>query len=768
MRKKREVSEMKRCRLPRLSLKKAIKYAALAAAMLLLNFALPQCEPLSFALYFASVSCGLDLYACAALYLLSSAPALSLDALLSAAAQAALCTLIFALYAFKKRRAGAERAVFAALAQIPFVFLFPHAGYSFFSFSPILQKTVLAGGIFLLSLLFDDGLHALLFRAFRCRLSAHALAEICLMGTLTGIGLCVALGSLVYLAIALFALLFAVFLLKTSAAVPFALALSLPLAVVEKGVAPCAVFAAYACVCLLFAPYGKGAASFALFLSYLAEQYFESLYTKDAPTIAFALVACALPALFASLLPESLYAAARKTVLFYRERTLPRIAINRNRRAVGEQLYEVSALFREIEGAFSCAEREDRSAIQLREAVIAKLCAKCPDKNRCAKGGAAEGMDKLIAVGRAKGKVNLIDLPSDLTSMCGNCAGLLFVLNKELDDYRRYSSEMEAARAGRKLLAEQAHGISEILRDLALEQSEEYSFSEEEARLSRALSAAGILSTEIFLYGEDAGFTASLTTDGSVNGKKLSDVVSAALGFPLSVSEKIPLTSDRACFVLRRRANFDAAFGVAARTKEGESASGDTHSILKIDERRFLVALSDGMGSGSDARTVSDSTLTLIESFYKAKMPSETVLSTVNRLIAFSSDEMFSCLDLAAVNLDTGVADIVKIGSPVGFVLSGEELRVLEGDSLPMGALEAVHPSTMRVTMKEDDFLLFMSDGVTTAFGSSADLYSYLGELRPLNPQSLAEEVLAAALKRYGGKAQDDMTVLAVRLLKAA
>ena len=129
---------------------------------------------------------------------------------------------------------------------------------------------------------------------------------------------------------------------------------------------------------------------------------------------------------------------------------------------------------------------------------------------------------------------------------------------------------------------------------------------------------------------------------------------------------------------------------------------------------------------------------------------------------------MFSCLDLAAVNLDTGVADIVKIGSPVGFVLSGEELRVLEGDSLPMGALEAVHPSTMRVTMKEDDFLLFMSDGVTTAFGSSADLYSYLGELRPLNPQSLAEEVLAAALKRYGGKAQDDMTVLAVRLLKAA
>ena len=197
-------------------------------------------------------------------------------------------------------------------------------------------------------------------------------------------------------------------------------------------------------------------------------------------------------------------------------------------------------------------------------------------------------------------------------------------------------------------------------------------------------------------------------------------------------------------------------------------ASGDTHSILKIDERRFLVALSDGMGSGEVARDVSDQTLSLLESFYKAKMPSETVLSTVNRLIAYSAEETFSCLDLAAVNLDTGNADIVKIGSPVGFLLSGDELKILEGESLPIGMLEAVHPATLRVGMKEGDFLIFMSDGVTSAFGSSADLCAYISELHPLNPQSLAEEILGSALGRYGGKAEDDMTVLAVKLTEAA
>ena len=173
------------------------------------------------------------------------------------------------------------------------------------------------------------------------------------------------------------------------------------------------------------------------------------------------------------------------------------------------------------------------------------------------------------------------------------------------------------------------------------------------------------------------------------------------------------------------------------------------------------------MGSGENARAISDKTLSLLESFYKAKMPSDTVLSTVNRLIAYSPEETFACLDLAAVDLDTGEADVVKIGSPAGYILSDEELRVLEGDSLPIGMLDAVHPSTLRARMGENDFMLFMSDGVSSAFGSSSDLCSFLSNLRPLNPQSLAEQILSGALDRYKGHAEDDMTVLAVKLLKA-
>lgn len=754
--------------LPEVKPKAAAGYLALTACMALLNFALPQREPLSFALFFAALSCGLSPFICGGGYLLASAAALSAEATLSCAIQASFLILAFCIYRRLNRTMGAERAVYAAFAQAPFVFLYPNTGYALIPLSPVWTKAVIAVFLFLLSVLFDGGLHALLFRAFRCRLPAGQLAELCTVWLFVGLGTVNAFGQNVFYGVSLFLLLSAVLLMRNASAVPFALVLSLPLCIARQSAAPCAEYAAFACFPLLLAPYGRSAAALSMCLAFLAAQYFEGLYDQSVRDVILTLTACALPAVVCICIPERICKKAKNSLLFYRERTLPRIAINRNRRAVGEQLYEVSALFREIENAFGAGEKREDTSGYIRSNLINSLCANCPNRRRCEDAHVYESLDKLIAVGCAKGRVNLIDLPADLSSLCGNSAGLMFALNKQLAEYRRCADELDAARAGRKLLAEQAHGVSEILREIALEQSEEYVFSDEENALSNALAEAGILSSEIFLYGEGTNFTVTMTVASNVSGKILSEVAGEALGVSLSLAEKIPLTSDRACFVLRRKANFDAAFGIASRAKAGVSASGDTHSILKIDERRFLVALSDGMGSGEEAREVSDHTLSLLESFYKAKMPSETVLNTVNRLIAFSAEEMFACLDLAAVNLDTGAADIVKIGSPVGFILSGDELRVLEGESLPMGMLEAVHPATMRVNMKEDDFLLFMSDGVTSAFGSSADLCAYLSGLKPLNPQALSEEILEEALRLYGGTAEDDMTVLAVRLMKAA
>lgn len=752
---------MKKVSLP---LRSVFGYLAIGAGMALLNFALPAREPLSFALFFGALFAGLNPFILSAEYLAASAVNLSGAATLSAAAQAAFLLIVSCIYARLKKRAGIERAAYALVAQLPFIFLFPHAGYSLFSFDVRLQKLILGVFLVMLSMLFEGGMSAILHRVFRCKLTAGEDVELAILWLFAGMGMLNSLGAVAFSLLALSLLLFSVLLVRGSSAIPFSILLSLPLCVTLRSALPLAEYAVYATLGVLFAGYGKTAASLSVFAAYAGAMLLEGLYDAPALSIVFTLLACALPALAGICIPEKLFRRAEKSLLFYRERMLPRIAVNRSRRAVAEQLYEVSSLFREIGYAFESAPSSNPAGEQIKSKLYATLCAECEGNRACERAGVFSEMEKMIAVGKAKGRVNLIDLPVTISKECRNATGLLFALNRLLAEYSKVEAELESAREGRRLLAGQAHGVSEILRDIALSQSEEYTFSEEERTLGDALAEEGVLGYEIFLYGEGASFTVSVTLDEKTEGRRVAAIASRALKVPLALSEKIPLTSDRACFIFRKKPLFDAAFGIAARTKEGEMQSGDTHSILKIDERRFMVALSDGMGSGEEAHAVSDSTLSLLESFYKAKMPSETVFSTVNKLLAFSTEESFSCLDLAAVDLDTGIADVVKIGSPVGFVLSGDTLQVLEGESLPIGVLDAVHPACLRVEMKADDFLIFMSDGVTAAFGSNSELCAYLSRLQPINPQSLAEDILNCALSRFRGRAEDDMTVLAVKL----
>jgi stage II sporulation protein E len=133
----------------------------------------------------------------------------------------------------------------------------------------------------------------------------------------------------------------------------------------------------------------------------------------------------------------------------------------------------------------------------------------------------------------------------------------------------------------------------------------------------------------------------------------------------------------------------------------------------------------------------------------------------------FSKEETFACVDIAIVNLDDGNADIVKIGSPYGFILTGGTVKVLEGSSLPLGILDSIHPDTSGYRLAENDVLLFLSDGITDAFGSTADLYEALKCVPIRNPQQLVDELLRQAIERYGGEAKDDMTAIAVRLFKS-
>ena len=631
------------------------------------------------------------------------------------------------------------------------------------------QKVIIVAVIFLLSAVFAVALKCILHKLLKCRLRAEETIFCVIFFLLVGIGVCRFLGFNAYMGISFFVLLTFAYATKDAYALICAFVLALP---------PFAVFGIsverfffYGITVVLFLKAGRLSGACALLIAFFLFAFIDGLYAMPTADLVQGVLSAVLPALLFILIPTPLMRELENRVLFYREKHLSRVAINRNRAAIGQQLYEISAMFREMQSTFLAlgetgAETGAKQFIQ--NSVIEEVCKKCTRFSTCKRKNVFLELNKLIDVGCLKGKSSLIDLPVRISETCINQSALLYAVNRQIGDYKKYMLEAENAANGRQLLARQAQGISEILKNLALEQSEPLKlYTEKERTLSAALMSAGIVCSEVLIYGDEDNVTLSLITFGLADVKKIAAVASHLFGVPMMISQRLSLSQDKYCCILRKKPVFDAAFGISTIKKSGELASGDTHSVIKLDERKFMVALSDGMGSGEYAQKISECTLSLLESFYRAKMPSDCVLSTVNKLLSFSREETFACVDIAVVDLDDGRADIVKIGSPSGFILSGNTVKILESGSLPLGILDSLKPDSAAYELLENDVLLFLSDGITGAFPSAADLYDCLKTMPTGNPQQLTDCLLKQALQNYGGIAKDDMTALAVRLFRA-
>jgi len=750
-------------------------YLLFCAGMLFLRFVGNQFEPFSLALAYALPYAGVSPLPIAVVFFLSSCVGQGIFDILLSLGQAALLALSFILHnkfcsASKKKTAALPLfALFLSLAG--FVVFSPFEAYSLpfsFSLGKITQKILLAAFIFLLFAVFTVALNALMKKFLKCRLRVEELLFCVILFVFIGLGVNRLLGLNAYMGISFFILLLFSFITKDSSAFLCAFVLALPPTLMHALYLQ--RFFIYAVAIVLFCKAGRLPAACAMLAVFFFYGYLDGLYSFPTQLLVPAVLSATLPALLFVLLPTPLIRTLENKLVFYREKHLSRIAINRNRMAIGKQLFEIASVFRDVETAFSALgndEAETSAKEYIYGCVIDESCKNCPQYRSCARQETLNEIHKLINVGCLKGKVNLIDVPKRLAEACVNQSNLLYAVNRRLVDYRKYMTETENAASGRALLAGQAQGVCEILRNLALEQSEPLRiYTEKERALNLSLLKTGIICSEVLVYGEEQNPTLSLITFGRADVKKIARVASELFRIPMMISERIALSQDKYCCILRKKPYYDAAFGVACAKKTGESASGDTHSVIRIDEKTFMVALSDGMGSGEYARRISENTISLLESFYRAKMPSATVLSTINKLLNFNKEESFACVDIAVIDLEIGNADVVKIGSPIGFILSGSTVKVLEGESLPLGILDSLHPDTASYNMQENDVLLFLSDGVTGAFGSTSDLYETLKTVPIHNPQELADALLSKALQAYGGIAKDDMTAVAVRLFK--
>ena len=748
----------------RISGKSILLYLCFGAAMVLLNSAM-QGVPLALGLYFSMLLCGTNLIITPILYLLASIIYLNWINSVICLFEAGFLCIVTLIYRGGKRKIKSEAIIFLAIALAPYIAFAPFDSPTTYIENIYALKGIAAGVVLLFTFFCFKTVYALLYRTMRCRLKEDELVCCAVTYVALGTGIYNLTGFLIYTSLSAGVLIFCARLAKNPSAIIASMVASIPPALVTLSPDPVTAYVIAGVFMLLFSNAGRFASGAVCGVLCATYCYFSGKFDCAPVLIVFRslllFAVCVLPCI-----PSDNYFYKLKNRLLVKE-VLPDTAAYRSRRWTGEKLYRISEVFREIECAFNALD-DDINEASLRSRMNLELkdkcCKRCDRAKKCEKTNVYIGFKKLIDSGCAKGKVNLIDLPSEVTINCAKPAEVLGELNLLLAEYRRFMTEAENAKSGRILLADQAHGVAEVMKGCAVELCKTYSeYSPLEETIKTALSARGISCPELFINGEDMEISAVVC--GKANIKIMTDTLFETTKRRYALKDKLNYDAEKSCFIFGTPPRLDAVFGVAYAIKSGESISGDTHSVIKINEHSFLMALSDGMGSGEYAKKVSSTAISLIEAFYRAEMPEGTVLKTINKLLSFNRDERFTCIDVAAVNLNTGIANFVKIGSPAGIIMREGEIKVIESQSLPLGILDNLRPTICSEQLRSGDIVVFMSDGITSAFPSSTELYEFLQGLKPLNPQTLADRILSGAKERLK-YITDDMTVLCTRIFE--
>lgn len=251
---------------------------------------------------------------------------------------------------------------------------------------------------------------------------------------------------------------------------------------------------------------------------------------------------------------------------------------------------------------------------------------------------------------------------------------------------------------------------------------------------------------------------------GHATVEELRRVADIACGVPMQPSAYETLASTEVLF--EQSARLEVNVGVASCKKDGESVAGDGYIARPLSGGRYLLALSDGMGSGEQAHRESQASLHLLWQCLCAGYTRSQALVAVNGiLLSCAGTEMFATMDLCLIDLHTGEAAFEKLGACTSYVIRGGELRPICADTLPMGVLAKVEPRSVRMRLEEDDLLVMVSDGIVDSYPEGEQgLRRALLKLRSMPVRGVCDTVLGRALRMRGNIAEDDMTVVCARI----
>ncbi len=413
---------------------------------------------------------------------------------------------------------------------------------------------------------------------------------------------------------------------------------------------------------------------------------------------------------------------------------------------------------------------EDQTAIFDRTAD--KVCAKCRKSTICwgrEFGNTYDEMYKLLEVLKTKGVIKSEDITERFAANCSNAAAFVDELNHQFDIYRVHQVWNNKILESRKLMGKQLGGMSEIIEGLSRDIDKETSNTAASAYEIRSrLEISGIKVKDVNIFDDPYQRQRVEVVIKAQNAKgkerrTIEKIVRSISGCSKMAKEELMENKKFVRLVFSAEEKFAVETEHASRGVQNQN--GDNFRMIHLKGGKFVIILSDGMGTGERAAKESQAMLELIDSFLEAGFDCRLAVRMINSIMLMRSDsEIFVTLDLCIIDLYTGEVRFIKTGAEPSFILNkGGRVRTVKASSLPVGLIADAEAEVVSTKIQDGDKIVMMTDGVSMSETDPAWIDRLIKE-KSDSKGEMSNEILNRALERSQGAVRDDMTVLTVSL----
>ena len=336
----------------------------------------------------------------------------------------------------------------------------------------------------------------------------------------------------------------------------------------------------------------------------------------------------------------------------------------------------------------------------------------------------------------------------------------------------------------KKNVSSQLKGVSEAISKMAgeIEQKEEDIFADKKEEIKKILEQKDITITDINIKQEKSGrYIVDVYTNicdeiegTKCNIKKICKILTKVFNEPIVMQNQecgLRMQKDMCKFTYISDDKFTAQIGIAKSTKAGSPVSGDSNLHIKLNDGKYLLAISDGMGSGPEAMKSSKIAIKMLERLLTAGFDKDVSLKLINStLVANTKEDMYATLDIEILDLFNGNMEFIKNSACPTYVKRNGEVQLLKSVALPTGILNNVDLVVYDYDLQDGDILVMCSDGIIDSnkeyLNKQVWLKYLLEDIESTDAQKIADIIIGEAIDNDFGVQKDDMTVMVAKIKK--